>query len=497
MNSLQFSLLPHNPFIRPAFWGRRDELKVMYHYLLSEPPRCCAVIGEDTFGKTTLLRYLSDSQDAPVLDALQLKDELKHYVFVYLKCTGYGDEMADLKEYASARFWWDLYSRTWRKLEGDADPPLSEPKLNAKQEYIDVAVELRWELESLIQGQHRKVVFVLDNFEGVAHLDLRDSEWLRSMSRVCTYIVASRDRLYLLYHPTSWSTPSPLWNLFADPIYLGLLTEDEVKDILCQASEQARARNSIWKQDDIDYIHETAGRHPELLRIACAYMFEYRLHNRGSLTFEKGQIDTTYLEYSIHTAARPVCAQLWQGLARPELLDEPGALSTQREATASLSLHQRALLDIAKGANGTRKEPLAELDLYERHKILFSLEQRGLIEFREGAWRVFSEVMRRFVLKQELLASPTVPVQAAVSSYRHEGLTYQEQRVYDYLRLHMGEVCSREDIKRAVWQNNEPTDSALQKIVERIRLKIEPYPDNPRYLLAVRGRGYILNEKTV
>jgi DNA-binding response OmpR family regulator len=37
-----------------------------------------------------------------------------------------------------------------------------------------------------------------------------------------------------------------------------------------------------------------------------------------------------------------------------------------------------------------------------------------------------------------------------------------------------------------------PSDSALQKLIERIREKIEVDPKHPRRLLAVRGQGYIL-----
>ncbi len=67
--------------------------------------------------------------------------------------------------------------------------------------------------------------------------------------------------------------------------------------------------------------------------------------------------------------------------------------------------------------------------------------------------------------------------------------------MFDYLRAHTGEVCNREEIKRVIWgEEDNLTNSALQKIIERIRGKIEPDPENPRYLLAVRGQGYILRE---
>jgi len=500
MNVLPFSLLSDNPFSEIEFWGRQKELAAISRYLLSESPRCCAIIGEDTFGKTTLLQYLSSIQEIPAVEYPELNGSLmqlkKEFVFVYLNCAGYGDEVADMQNLASARFWWDLYDAAGEKLQGGKAPRLKKPKVQADQEYIDTALEIRWELEDLVQNQSCKVAFVLDNFEGVAHLPLRDSEWLRSMARVCTYVIANRDLLYLLYHPANWSTPSPLWNLFGDPIYLNLPSIEEVERFLGKANDRARAENSVWKLSDIEYIRKTAGRHPALLRIACASMFEHRLQEGRMLDGKQSLSDESYLDYSIDNSAGPICMQLWQGLARPELRGEPRGTSKQQEAVPSLSLHQRVLLDIAKGPIGT-KEPyiLPDLNASEKQKILFDLERRDLIEYK-GVWHVFSEAMRRFVLKEEPAFASTTVLSQDLSGWQREmpSLTHQEKKVYDYLKAHRGELCSREDIKWAVWQSNKPTNSALQKIIERIREKIEPDPDNPRSLIAVRGKGYILRK---
>ncbi|MFL5657868.1 MAG: helix-turn-helix domain-containing protein, partial [Ktedonobacteraceae bacterium] len=74
-------------------------------------------------------------------------------------------------------------------------------------------------------------------------------------------------------------------------------------------------------------------------------------------------------------------------------------------------------------------------------------------------------------------------------------LTYREGKVYDYLKAHLGEVCDKTEIMQAVWgEDNMPSHSALQKIIERIREKIEDDPDSPYKLIAVRGRGYMLRK---
>ena len=290
MNVLQFSLHSHNPFSETEFWGRQKELAAISRYLLSEAPRCCAIIGEDTFGKTTLLQYLSNAQEMLAVEYPELNGSLmqlkKKFVFVYLNCAGYGDEVAAMKDLASARFWWDLYDKTREKLQGDISPRLTKPKVQVDQEYIDTALEIRWELEDLVQNQSCKVAFVLDNFEGVAQLPLRDSEWLRSMARVCTYVVASRDLLYLLYHPSNWSTPSPLWKSFGDPIYLKLPPIEDVDRFLDRAS----SNNNVWKLSDIEYIRKMAGRHPELLRVACASMFEIHYMRAECLLANKAPV---------------------------------------------------------------------------------------------------------------------------------------------------------------------------------------------------------------
>ena len=341
MSVLQHSLHSHNPFNGKELWGRYKELSAISRYLLSEAPRCCAIIGEDTFGKTTLLQYLSNAQEKladeyPELDSflMQLKEK---FVFVYLDCASYGDEVADMKNLASARFWWDLYHAAWEKLSCDTSPRLSKPQVHEDEEYIDTALKIRWELEDLVQNQSRKVAFVLDNFEGVAHLPLRDSEWLRSMAKVCTYVVASRDLLYLLYHSSSRSAPSPLWNLFGDPIYLNLPSIEDMERFLSKASDKAVAENSIWNQRDVEYIKKMAGRHPELLRIVCSAMYEYRFQESFFDTDKQSPDVESFLDYRIDSAVGPICMQLWLGLARTELRGGLKGIEIKQEGALSIS----------------------------------------------------------------------------------------------------------------------------------------------------------------
>jgi DNA-binding winged helix-turn-helix (wHTH) protein len=413
--------------------------------------------------------------------------------FVYLDCISYV-AANHLEDQASARFWWDLYKAMSTQVQHTAQPAFSSSRARPGQSALDRAFEIKSHVEDLICEQTRAVIFLFDNFEGIARLPLRDSMWLRSLAQYpCAYVVASRHLLYLLYqyHDESWTSPSPLWNLFTEPVYLGLMDEEDVQAFLLHARKQARCAGSLWSAEDMGLIRAIAGRHPELLRIACARMFE-----RRQLTDQISRVSEKDLGEAIYRSMFPICQLLWQSLTDPELWNTPGVVHEGRrpDEQQPLSSYQQMLIDLAYGRQVAGEK-------------LLVLVQRGFVEHRAGLWHIFSDAMHRFVLAQEarefarreqdgvgtLLAFPQdVGEQSDVQSFTH-----LEEKVYRYLRSHMGNVCGREEIKAAVWnqESESPGNSALQKIIERIRRKIEPEPDNPRYLIAVRGQGYMLRER--
>jgi two-component system KDP operon response regulator KdpE len=66
------------------------------------------------------------------------------------------------------------------------------------------------------------------------------------------------------------------------------------------------------------------------------------------------------------------------------------------------------------------------------------------------------------------------------------------RREYDLLRLlvsHAGKVLTHQHILREVW-GGETNVQYLRIYVRALRQKIEPKPDDPRYLLTEIGVGY-------
>ena len=64
---------------------------------------------------------------------------------------------------------------------------------------------------------------------------------------------------------------------------------------------------------------------------------------------------------------------------------------------------------------------------------------------------------------------------------------------YTDLAAANGKVLSREDLLEHVWGYDYFGDSRLVDVhIRRLRMKIEPDPASPTYLVTVRGTGYKL-----
>ncbi len=509
----------HNPFTSfaasdaSAFYGRQSEIEQINRILSSETPFSCSIVGETYIGKTSLLCYLRDQKKEVITKETDKQDRTA----VYFDAGPYSDLATG--DYASVQFWWDMWQALQRlaspRRSQRSFPPILDPK-NLQVNLVDTAHQYKSKCEKLLDDQKEKqpdkrVIIMLDNFEGIASLPVRDSAWLRSLTRYCTYIVASRYPLELLYHPGSWGKSSPIWNVFyPQSIRPGLLGEKDVDDFISQRD----ALRDFWCEEDVLFIRAKAGRHPALLRMLCEILYRKREEaNRQRHCRKLNKEEIEHLEFSFYKDASIICNHLWHGLADPELMGVSRPPDYQGESK-TLSLHQKALLEVIQN------------DGLESSGLLLNLEQRGLIERKDGKWHVFAEVMHQFVSNLAQiqgwvdfqLAQSTQPTQSQpsfpanttpastvpqaddkhqdkeppVKSASMPAFTYLEGEVYRYLLAHTGEVCGKNDIKQAIWKKKLPTDSTLQKLIERIRQKIEPDPDNPRYLLAVRGQGYIL-----
>jgi pSer/pThr/pTyr-binding forkhead associated (FHA) protein len=70
----------------------------------------------------------------------------------------------------------------------------------------------------------------------------------------------------------------------------------------------------------------------------------------------------------------------------------------------------------------------------------------------------------------------------------------KEQALFDLLYRNVGRACSKQEIAETVWPEYqaEVYDYQIERLVKRMREKLEPDPHNPALILTVRGRGYKL-----
>jgi DNA-binding response OmpR family regulator len=74
------------------------------------------------------------------------------------------------------------------------------------------------------------------------------------------------------------------------------------------------------------------------------------------------------------------------------------------------------------------------------------------------------------------------------------GLSAKEQALFDLLYRNADRACNKQEIIAAVWPEYRADvfDYQIERLVKRLREKLEPDPRHPVLIVTVRGRGYRL-----
>ena len=164
----------------------------------------------------------------------------------------------------------------------------------------------------------------------------------------------------------------------------------------------------------------------------------------------------------------------------------------------------------------------------EHHSILNAarfLEKQGFVAQDEavpGGWRVRPQVLLRWLADElvRMARSETIfggedllkPDKKPQSTRR--GVWYDEESrqiwldgkeitrelsadqyaLLVFMCQRPGVTCTKDEVAQAVWPQSEEgiTDGQIYQLVKRVREKVEPDPLNPRYIVTIRGQGYLL-----
>ena len=135
------------------------------------------------------------------------------------------------------------------------------------------------------------------------------------------------------------------------------------------------------------------------------------------------------------------------------------------------------------------------------NRALESMRNKGVI--RRGEDLLFSPVFEGFVRRQRLTRrrrheGVQVDVESGkvwVDGQEIPTLTDLEYRLLLLLYGQLDKICDKYQIVEAVWGEeyiDQVDDARIDKLLSRLRAKVEPDPRNPRYIITVRSRGYRL-----
>jgi DNA-binding winged helix-turn-helix (wHTH) protein len=107
------------------------------------------------------------------------------------------------------------------------------------------------------------------------------------------------------------------------------------------------------------------------------------------------------------------------------------------------------------------------------------IEEIKINEISPVKWLKMDETRREVWVDEELLA-----------------LSRKEYDLVLFLHSRAGKVCSRDELIAEVWPEvADPggvSDAAIDQLIHRLRVKIEPDPSRPRRLISRKGFGYML-----
>lgn len=427
---------------------------------------CVEIVGMSNIGKSALLRLLAQ----PDVWVKELGEAAQEFLPVYVDC----NRILDMTEQGFSEL-------VLRSLQ-EASPTFTVlPELVHAYETLvapasDFQVPLSFNrgLTAALESTTRKLVLLFDEFDDpFTHIDARVFLNLRA--------VQDRHSAQIVY-VTASGRPLPALNqdrrhgefaeLFGHRIwYLAPLTRFDTEQ---QIRRYMTAYEADFTNADIDFIYQWSGGHPRMTEGVCRVLHQaledadplpiepmerWRFHRRIALSL----IADDYLTRE--------CSKIWSECT-PEEQAELGALTFADHKA------DQAVID----------------ELMRRH----------LLNRVEGRPQFFCRLLAEYVQRQMIQSAPessslwvdTASGQVIVNGAPVETLTALEYKLIQLLFHNRNKIIDKYAIVTQVWGDSyidEVDDARIEKLISRLRQKIEPDPSSPRFLATIRGRGYRLS----
>jgi hypothetical protein len=425
---------------------------------------CCSIVGVSNTGKSYLLRTLVNPQVRQGL----LGEPTDDSVFVYIDF--------NLMLEATEQGFYELILRCLAEELAHLTPGAefldklqdAYKTLVAPPSAFQISLSFSEGLTAVCRELPSSLVLLFDEFDepfeqidGRVFLNLRalKDKYRKSLS----YVTATNHRLSNIRRGRDVAEFIELFGPFTR--FLGPLDKGDVDTIITWVTTQERF---TFDDEDRAFIHHHADGHLGLLLAVCRALGEVT----GEPVRDPGQ------DWLIH---RQVREQLESNL------------NVQRECRNVWDDLTEAQQDILMAVVGTEEKV--------KEHALTALREKGLV--RKGEELLFSPVFEGFVRRQRLTRrrrheGVRVDVESGnvwVDGRQTPTLTELEYRLLLLLYGHLNQICDKYQIVESVWGEeyiDQVDDARIDKLLSRLRAKIEPEPRTPRYLITVRGRGYRL-----
>lgn len=456
--------MPQTLRLNDGSFMRRSDVHTILHYLYGL--RCVEVLGFSNIGKSALLRLLSE----PDVWTLELGEAGSNFMPVYIDC----NRMLHLNDQG-------FYELVLRCLQESNPEFASLPEMIAAYNTIvspesDFQVPLSFNrgLTAAIQSTKRKLILLFDEFdEPFGVIDGRVFINLRALqdryNTQLAYVTATVRPLTSIRaenHCTEFCELFSLrsWNLAP------LVHEDVVR----QVRRYVEAFEAKFNTADIDFIFEWAGGHPRMLDGVCRLLDE-------SVSITPPEQDKE----------GPDRWQLHRDVARRLRNDE---------------FLTRECLKIWEECSEEERNELLALDIADHQQnaeVINGLVRRHILLRIGNQVKPFCRLLTEFIRRQSTQGRPIssklwVDVDSGevlVNGNPVETLTGLEYKLMLFFYQNAEKIIDKYQIVTQVWGESyidEVDDARIEKLISRLRQKIEPDPTSPKFLTTVRGRGYRL-----
>ena len=439
---------------------RKTDIEQIIRMLCSA--RCVEVTGFSNVGKSSLMRLLAQAD----VWLHHLGEEGGAYLPVYIDC----NRILDMSDQG----FYELVLRCLREsspaLAADSALQTAYEGLVAPSNDFQVPLNFSNGLTAALQNSHFNLILLFDEF---------DEPFQEILPRVFLNLRAKKDLFgnRLMYVTATVWPLAELWpgehsgefgELFShQPWHLGPLPHHDVEHYMRSFAEHNDVELS---SQDVDFAYSWTGGHPGYLEGVSKLL-------GGAASELERQGDDEKGRWALH---RDLADQLRQD---PTLHTE-----SEKIWHSCMPDHQEALRSLFS----SKEADSASLALLMKHHILKHVKEE---------LRVFSRLFAEYVLAfQTDTGAPERPQiefknGEFVVGGRLVELSRLEFRLLSLLHEKRSHVVEKFEIVMEVWGENyldEVDDARIEKLVSRLRQKIEPDPANPVLVITIRGRGYRL-----